>query len=523
MADSSTRSSAQSGQPRGSAAWRSIVANWVAFGFTAAVAFAMSPFVLHNLGDTAYGVWVLLATMVGYLGLLDLGVRGAVTRYVARYRAMAQGDEAGHVTSAALAIFTAMGLLAVVIAVGLATVALPLFQIPAEYAGPARMVVILGGIAFAVSLVSGVFGGILAASERFDLLSGAEVLSTSLRAVSVYVALSYGAGLVGLAVIQLGYTLARGSLNYVLARRQYPELRLSWRNWGRLELRRIFSFSLFSTFLHVSEAAILETDAVLIAAFMPVHMITFFAIASNLTLHARRVISGISHTIIPRTSALQAGEHQDELKSVTLKGGRLATLVVLPIVVTFLVRGESFIGLWMGPVYAATSSRILTILSVALVAAAGRQVATQAIIGVNRHRQLAPWYVGEAVANLGLSLALVQSMGLEGVALGTAIPSLCVSVLVIPWYVRKIFGIGVWHTYREFWIRPLVAMVPFALLSYAVECLWPVGSLHAFFMQVAVIFPVAIAGAWLLGLGSKERSSYSLTVTKWVRVAWERS
>ena len=185
MSKSSTLPGAEPSQPPGSAGWRNVVSNWVAFGFTAAVAFAMAPFVLHTLGDTAYGVWVLLTTMVGYLGLLDLGVRGAVTRYVARYRTTAQDVAAGQVASAALAIFAVTGLLAVVMSVGLATVILPLFRIPAEYLGPARVVVLLGGAAFAVSLVSGVFGGILAATERFDLLSGADILSTALRAVSI--------------------------------------------------------------------------------------------------------------------------------------------------------------------------------------------------------------------------------------------------------------------------------------------------------------------------------------------------
>jgi len=523
MSDSSTLPGARPDRARGSAGWGNVVANWVAFGFTASIAFAMSPFVLHSLGDTSYGIWVLLTTMVGYLGLLDLGVRGAVTRYVARYRATAEDVEAGKVASAALAIFAGTGLLALVISVGLAIFILPLFWIPAEYIGSARVVVMLGGAAVAVSLVSGVFGGILAATERFDLLSGVDILSTALRAVSIYVALVNGAGLVGLATVQLGYSLARGILNYVLARRQYPGLRLRVRDCGQSELRRIFSFSLFSTVLHMSEAAILEADSLVIAAFMPVHMITFFAIGANLTVYARSVIGGVSQTVTPRTSALQAGEHQDELQRVTLNWGRLATLAVLPIVGTFLVRGESFIGLWMGMEYAATSGRILSILSVALVAAAGRQVATSAIIGVNRHRQLAPWYVGEAAVNVGLSLVLVQSMGLDGVALGTAIPSLLVSILVIPWYVRRILGISTWHTWLEFWVRPLLAMVPFMLASYAVERLWPAGSVLEFFLQVAAILPVAFGGTWLVGLEPNERSSCSLALTRRFRTLRERS
>jgi hypothetical protein len=72
--------------------------------------------------------------------------------------------------------------------------------------------------------------------ERFDFLAGIDILTTTLRSISIYVGLSHGMGLVGLMLIQFGYTLVRGVLNYALARRQYPELRLVWLDWGWPEL-----------------------------------------------------------------------------------------------------------------------------------------------------------------------------------------------------------------------------------------------------------------------------------------------
>ena len=492
----------------GSTGKRNVLANWTAFAFTAVVAFAMSPFVVHTLGDTGYGIWVLLTALVNYLGLLDLGVRGAVTRYVAGYRAAAQDLEAGRVASAAIAILAGTGVVAIVVSFMMAILLLPLFHIPAEYMTQARTVVVLGGLLFATSLVSGAFGGILAGVERFDCLAGIDILTTTLRAISIYVGLSHGMGLIGLILIQFGYTLVRGVLNYALARRQYPELRLVWLDWGWPELQRISSFSLFTAILHVSEAVILETDSLVIAAFLPVHMVTLFAIGANLTVYARAVVSGISQTMTPRASALQSEDRPHELQKITLRGGRVATLVTLPIVVTFLMRGESFIRLWMGPDYAVASGHILAILSVALAGQAARQVATSVLIGLNRHRELALWYLGEAAANLVLSLLLVRSTGLVGVALGTVIPSLFVSMLVIPWRMRHVLKTPVRRTWLQFWVRPVVAMIPFMLASYGVEHFSRPLDLYWFCLQVAAILPVAFGGVWLIGLDSGERLSY---------------
>ncbi len=54
---------------------RSTVANWTAFAVAAVVGFMLSPFIVHRLGNSAYGTWALLGSLVGYLGLLDFGVR----------------------------------------------------------------------------------------------------------------------------------------------------------------------------------------------------------------------------------------------------------------------------------------------------------------------------------------------------------------------------------------------------------------------------------------------------------------
>src|SRR3954469_14718753 len=91
---------------------RSIVSNWVTFLFSAAVNFVVSPIVVRSLGETQYGAWVLLISMVGYLGLLDLGVRSAVTRYVAKFHASGDHEAAGRLYASALRIFAIGGVIA---------------------------------------------------------------------------------------------------------------------------------------------------------------------------------------------------------------------------------------------------------------------------------------------------------------------------------------------------------------------------------------------------------------------------
>lgn len=86
---------------------RNVLANWGTYVFATALAFFLSPYVVQHLGDAGYGVWTLVGSLTGYLGLLDFGVRQAVTRYVARAFARDDSGEASRVMSSAAAMFAA--------------------------------------------------------------------------------------------------------------------------------------------------------------------------------------------------------------------------------------------------------------------------------------------------------------------------------------------------------------------------------------------------------------------------------
>jgi O-antigen/teichoic acid export membrane protein len=487
---------------------RNVLSNWAGFIVVSVVSFFLSPFVIHRLGDSAYGVWVLMASLTGYLGLLDLGVRSAITRYVARFHAQAHHSEAGLVASAALVIFLAAGVVAVCVPTFLAAYVDRLFQIPEDFRSSARIVLVLAGANIAVSLVGGIFAGVVVALQRFDLRNGVEVLQAGLRALATVLALSAGGGIVTLAVINLFFSVAAGVAYVWLSVRVYPGLRIRLTDCDRPHLRLVFSFSVYSFLLQVSAQLVFYSDAVVIGAFLPLNAITFFAIAGNLMNYSRGLISSISTTTSPLVSALEAANRDDEVREVLLRGARFATALILPISITFMLRGSSFIELWMGPQYAELSGRVLCVLNVALLFAAASQVASATLVGLGRHKILAAIGVLVGICNVALSIALVGPMGVVGVAWGTTIPDLATSLLFFPWYLRRTVGIAIQQYAVSTWLRPGVAAAPFALLSWALELLWPAGSLLEFSLQLLLTLPLAAAGNWFLCFSPAERRYY---------------
>lgn len=498
---------------------RNIVSNWGAFAFSAIVNFFLSPYIVHRLGDNAYGVWALLVALVGYLGLLDLGVRSAVTRYVASFHSRAQHEDASRVASAALTIFCIAGALAIFVAAVAAAFLGSIFNIPPDLVGAARIVAVLGGINVAVSLVSGVFGGIVIGMQRLDLNNGIEVGLEALRATSIYLVLRAGYGLDVLALLQLIFSFARGVAAYWLSRRLYPGLRIRLGERGRDQLKMIFSFSIAASLMQASGMLILYSDSVVIGAFLPITMVTFFSIAVSLTNYARVFVSGISQAISPLASALEGGGQEDRVSRTLLSAASLATVIALPMVITFILRGHSFIDLWMGEEYGTNAAGVLWILSISLFVAAGYQINSATMVGIGKHRGLVPIYIGEAVVNIALCVILVRRYGIVGVAWGMTIPRIIVSVVVGPWYARRVVGIRIQQFWLRVWVRPMLAFVPFAVASYVVESIWPASSLLVYFTQIVATLPFGAVGVWFLCLPASARAEITRRVLRPAMVA----
>src|SRR3990172_8896341 len=280
---------------------RNILSNWLCYLIYFAISFFLSPFVVRRLGDSGYGIWTLTLSVTGYLGLLDLGVRGAVTRYVAKFHAQAADDQASRVVSSSLMIFLATGVIAIVSSGVLALSVVGVLNIPASYQPTAKIVVILTGINVAVSLVSGVFGGVVTALQRSDLSNGLQIIGTVFRSVAIVLVLSQGRGLVSLAVVHLVFGVLTGLAYWVLALRLYPGLKI---NFGRCDMesvKLIFWISAYSLPLQGATYLIFYTDSVVISSFLPISAVTFFAIAGNLVGYGRSLLSGISTISSPFT------------------------------------------------------------------------------------------------------------------------------------------------------------------------------------------------------------------------------
>ena len=147
------------------------MANWGNYILSVAVSFFMMPFIIYHLGDVRYGIWVLVISLTGYLGLLDLGIGGSVIKYVAQFESQKDQKRMNSMSSSVFYLYSGIAIVIILISICIATYALQYFRIPDEYLAVAKYVAIITGMNIALSFPFGFYGGYLRGIQRYDLIA----------------------------------------------------------------------------------------------------------------------------------------------------------------------------------------------------------------------------------------------------------------------------------------------------------------------------------------------------------------
>jgi O-antigen/teichoic acid export membrane protein len=469
---------------------RSVLSNWFATAATLAVGFFLAPFVVHRLGNVAYGVWVLAISSVGYLNLLDLGMRSSVLRFVSKGHATQDHEGASEALSAAFWVRLQIGALVLVLCGGLAAAFPFIFKVPSALAVEAREAILVIGLTTAITMSIGVLGAVLSALNRYDLLSYVTLTQLSIRVIGVVAVLLTGHGIVAIALCELLAAVVGNCLLAYIARRVYPELRIRLTKPRREVLRKIWSYSVYAFLLMVAGQLIYQTDNLVVGAFVSASAVTFYSIGNSLCRYTQQIVSSMTMTFTPAASTYEASGNTASLRALYYNGTRATMALSLPIVITFLIRGRTFVGVWMGPQYSQQSGTVLAILATALLFSLNNTTASAIAWGTEKHKTVAKWAICEAIANLTLSIVLARKYGIYGVAIGTLAPSLVVHLILWPRYVSRLVDVSYREVVRNLWGPVFLCALPFAAASFAVEIYFPARNMVMFVLQTAALLPL---------------------------------
>lgn len=475
---------------------RNVLVSWAAHGLAIVVGFFLMPYVLKVLGDHTYGTWVFINSIAGYGSLLYFGFGETISRYVAKYQAEQRYERISQIVSLVLAIYLAMGAVALIIAGGLCFAAPWISTWEGAELTEVRWTILILGINVAVGLAGSVFGGVLMGLRRFDLERMVSLNSDLVRLALVFLVLRPEWGLVTMASIFLAITLFENISYLVLACRQLPQLRVHWSLLDREVLKECSSFSTMAFINGIAYQMTYATDSVVIGLMMGTDEIVPYYIALRLTQFIKQPIDKIAQICMPTAGALSNPSERHRLHRFLLKAYGLVFLLSAGMFIGGWFFGGGVISAWMGPGYE-LSHHILAILLAAQVIALPCSVVRAFLFGMGEVRVPAVLYLLEAVCNLLTSIGLCTLWGLPGVAWGTLIPVAVIELgLTLPLGL-KLVGLPAARLWREAIAPQLVPLAALAAYSWIIAGQLP--TLDGWPMMIAITAGggAVLGAAWL--------------------------
>jgi len=428
---------------------RNLLANWTAHGASMVVLFFLSPFIVHTLGKTEYGIWSLLTVLTGYMGLFDIGVRSSTGRYIIFYLGQEDHKSVGETIRTGLGFFSVIGLL--ILAAGfVAGLLFPVFfpTSPQQYHG--LVVWLLPVLALGVwcSALEAVFSSVLTGHERFDLARGVDLVVLAVRTAGTVAALKLGYGLIGMTVATVACHGIGVGGNWWLARRVYPAMK-AWPfalTWARL--KELLGYGLAAFVGRASAKVIGQTSLIVVGAIISVAAVTTYSVGAMLVFYTWSFLDLIGQTLFPSLQKASARGDEESERWYYLRQIRMTVMFGLPAYLGFVLFGHDFIRLWMGgPGFDETAvvqaATVMAILSVARLLAL-HSFAPSSLLWARGYVWFDTLFSAvEAAANLGLGvvLVLVFDLDLYGVALGSLIAMVLVRGLVLPWRANHLLEI----------------------------------------------------------------------------------
>ncbi|MBE9528372.1 MAG: oligosaccharide flippase family protein [Proteobacteria bacterium] len=419
------------------------------------ISFIMAPVVVKALGNYDYGLWELVFSFTGYMSLMDIGMRPAVTRYVARYNAKNDRASLEKLFSTA---FTFNATIGVIACSSLVTWALLNPEVlAAQDADPKRYMFFLAIVGVQVLFQ---FPGYVAECfhegyQRHYLKNNITIVNTIIGSSILYYLLTHDYGLVTLALgsaisICLKYII----FTLLLIFPRFGAFRVNLKDVSLSMVKILLTFGSKTFIQSLASVIAVTVGSVTVGIFLGPAMVPFFSIPARLITYVTDMSMTATNAFLPMFSHLHSKEEYENITKMYLVSTKYILGITFPLLVGVSLLGKAFIARWIGEEYIINGTTVMYLLLAGHVLMIMNPLHQRYLTAINSINVLAKMRVYAAVTILALAFILVHPLGKEGVALAFLLTAILFEPYILLYTCRQL-NITVVHFLQSV-IYPLI-------------------------------------------------------------------
>lgn len=464
-----------------------------------------TPVMLRLLGQSEYGLYQLVYSVVSYLSLLSLGFGASYIRFYSRYKAERDENGVAKLNGMFMLIFCSISVICILCGSVMIVNIQGIFGTgltEAEYK-TARSLMLLMVINLALTFPNSVFNCSITAHEKFIFQKVLVLFQNLLNPFITLPLLIMGYGSIGMVTVTTLTTLGVLISNAAFCFKKL-KIRFKFKGFQPSLLKEMWIFTFFIFLNQIVDQINWSVDKFLLGRLAGTSAVAVYGIGGQINTLYMQFSSSVSIVFVPKVNRIVAESGDDhELTRLFTKVGRIQFIIMMLILTGFIFFGKPFIRLWAGDEYNVSYYIVLLLImpaTVPLIQNLGIEIQR----AKNKHKTRSIVYLFIAIANVIFSIPLIKIWGPAGAAMGTCLSLLAGNVLFMNWYYHFRLGIDIVY----FWeiIASVIPglIIPCVVGIIGIKC-FNFNSLAMLAAGVIIYSAIYFGSMFLFGFNAKER------------------
>lgn len=462
---------------------------------------------LKILGQTEYGIYSLVGSIISYLSLLSLGFGSGYIRFYTRYKV--NNDEEGikKLNGLYLLVFLIMGLVAL-IGGTILTINSNIFfndSYTVENLKTAKILMGLLTINMAWSFPLSIFGSYITSQEKFIFQKLLNIIKTILSPTLCIVALLLGQGSIGIVIITTLVTMAIDIVTIYYCFKKL-NMKFCFKGLQKKVFKEIMIFSIFIAINQIIDQINTQTDKLILGKMITAGAVSIYTVGATIQNLYQTLSVSTSSFFAPKVNKIVAQKSPDmdnELTDLFINIGKMQFVILMLVNTGFVVFGKYFIQKWAGSDYW-QSYWIAIILIASSTVPLIQNIGIEVQRAKNKHQFRSVVYLIIAILNLILSIVLCKFIGIWGVTIGTLISNVIGTVIIMNIYYHKKIGLNILRFWKEIFRASLGLIIPICV-GLAIYVFVDFNNIWLYFALIVAYSIVYILSMYFIGLKKEEK------------------
>ena len=467
------------------------VLSYISIGLNNIIGLTYTPFMLRMMGQSEYGLYSLVASVVAYLTVLDLGFANAIVRYTAKFRTEGKIREQYEMFGMFFLLYIGISILTLFVGSILYFNIDTLFDqsMNETELHKIRIMMLLMIFNLAFTFPMSVWGAIITAYENFVFQKLVNIVRIILNPIVMIIMLLMGYRAIGMVVVTTAFNVITLLINWWYCRNKlHIQVLFGQFKWGFFKEVSVYSFWIFLN--AIMDRIYWSTGQFVLGMFKGAATVAVYAVALQLQSIYMGFSTAISGVFLPKvTGMVTRNNSEKEISDLFIRTGRIQYIIMAFILTGFIVFGKYFILLWAGPDYE-QSYWIALCFFIPLTVPLIQNLGITILQARNQMKFRSTVYVIIALVSLLISIPLAKRFGGIGCAIGTSFALTAGQIVSMNIYYYRKIHIDIPSFWKEIGRMSVFPIVIGILATFCTSLFYPdsIGKLLVAIIIFSVIY-----------------------------------